>query len=287
MGSFAGQSITNRGSGSTGVLSTLTTNRPASADTVGGTNIGTARENSVPALRNGIFHSVDPEHALRLRQFIKRVNLIKDQYLYQQDDRMGMIYFPESAVVSEFQILEDGRTIEVGIIGNEGAIGTPSAFSSCRAANCTQVCVPGTALVIGRDIFQREVMSDPRLQLVLHNYLNAQIKQLSQRVVCNTFHSVEQRFCTWLLTLRSRSHRERFRLTHEHVARVLGVHRPSVTCIAQTLREKKLIDYGRARLVICDPTGLERLACRCSADLHTSATVPGIWRDGNLPYQTV
>jgi CRP-like cAMP-binding protein len=197
---------------------------------------------------------------------LKRVNLTKDQYIYQQDDKIESIYFPETAVVSEFQILEDGRTIEVGIIGSEGAVGIASAFNICRAANCTQVCIAGTALVVGRDVFEREVISDPRLQMILHNYINGQIKQLSQRVVCNTFHSVEQRFCGWLLNLNRRSHRERFRVTHEHVARVLGVHRPSVTCIAQTLRERKLIDYGRARLVICDKPGLEHLACRCSAD---------------------
>lgn len=217
---------------------------------------------------NALLQFVDPEHFLRLRQFIKRVSLVKDQYLYQQDDEMDVIYFPETAVVSEFQILEDGRTIEVGIIGNEGAVGIASAFNSCRAVNCMQVCVPGSALTIGRDIFEREVMSDTRLQTSLHNYINGQIKQLSQRVVCNTFHSVEQRFCTWLLTLHNRSRREKFKLTHEHVARVLGVHRPSVTCIAQTLRNRKLIDYGRARLVIRDKTGLETIACRCSADLH-------------------
>ena len=70
---------------------------------------------------------------------------------------MGTIYFPESAVISEFQILEDGRTIEVGIIGSEGAVGIPSALNSCTAANCTQICVPGTALAVGRDVFEREV----------------------------------------------------------------------------------------------------------------------------------
>lgn len=222
---------------------------------------------------NTLLQAIRHEQFLRLRQFIKRVSLSKDQYLYQQDDEIQTIYFPETAVVSEFQILEDGRTIEVGIIGNEGALGIPSAFGSCRAANCTQVCVAGTALVIARDVLEREVRSDPRLQKVLHDYINGQIKQLSQRVVCNTFHSVEQRFCSWLLTLHKRSRRDRFRITHEHVARVLGVHRPSVTCIAQVLRDKKLIDYGRARLVISDRTGLERLACRCSAELHTLSTV--------------
>jgi CRP-like cAMP-binding protein len=215
---------------------------------------------------NVLLQNIGTEHLLRLRPFLKRINLAKDQYLYQQDDRIDNIYFPETAVVSEFQILEDGRMIEVGIIGSEGAVGIASAFNSCRAANCMQVCVPGTALVIARDLFEREVAADPRLQMTIHNYINTQIKQLSQRVVCNTFHSVEQRFCTWLLTLQGRSRRDKFRLTHEHVARVLGVHRPSVTCIAQGLREKNLIDYGRARLVIADRGGIEKLACKCSAE---------------------
>jgi len=213
---------------------------------------------------NLLIQNLGSEHLIRLRQFFRRVTLTKDQYLYQQDDKIDNIIFPESAVVSEFQILEDGRMIEVGVIGSEGAVGVASAFSACRAANCTQVCVAGSALVIPRDLVEREVNSDPRLQLILHNYINGQIKQLSQRVVCNTFHSVEQRFCSWLLTLQGRSRRDKFKITHEHVARVLGVHRPSVTCIAQGLRERKLIDYGRARLEICDKPGIEKLACGCA-----------------------
>lgn len=266
MGSFSGQLASGVGAASANVLSTLLTRRTPGAAVKEARRTPGVTDNTLPMFSNGLLQTFDPEHFLRLRQFIKRVSLVKDQYLYQQDDRMGTIFFPESVVVSEFQILEDGRTIEVGIVGSEGAIGVPAAFNSCRAPNCTQVCIPGTALAIGRDIFEREVNSDSRLQLVLHNYINAQIKQLSQRVVCNTFHSVEQRFCTWLLTLQNRSRRERFRLTHEHVARVLGVHRPSVTCIAQTLRERRLIDYGRARLVISDRKGLEALACKCASE---------------------
>jgi CRP-like cAMP-binding protein len=220
---------------------------------------------------NSLLQNIGADHLFRLRPFLKRVNLIKDQYLYQQDDRIENIFFPETAVVSEFQILEDGRMIEVGIVGSEGGVGIASAFYPCHAANCMQICVAGTALVVGRDLFEREVHADPRLQITLHNYINTQVKQLSQRVVCNTFHSVEQRFCSWLLTLRARSHRDRFRITHEHVARVLGVHRPSVTCIAQSLRNRNLIDYGRARLVITDKAGIESLACGCGAE---SAGVP-------------
>src|SRR5688572_10380603 len=75
---------------------------------------------------NTLLQNLGAEHLIRLRPFLKRVNLTKDQYLYQQDDKIDNIYFPETAVVSEFQILEDGRTIEVGIIGSEGGVGIAS-----------------------------------------------------------------------------------------------------------------------------------------------------------------
>lgn len=264
-----GRSSTGTGNGRNGILRGVTP--VSSARPRVGKDVSTdpPKENAFLGPANTILQALDHEQFLGLRQFIKRAHLVKDQYVYQQDDEIDLIYFPETAVVSDFQILEDGRTIEVGIIASEGAVGIASAFGSCRAANCTQVCVSGSALVIGRDIFERAVMSDPRLQRSIHAYLNAQVKQLSQRVVCNTFHSVEQRFCGWLLTLHRRSRRQSFTLTHEHVARVLGVHRPSVTCIAQALRDRELIDYGRARLEIRNRAGLEQIACRCSAD-HSS-----------------
>ena len=234
-----------------------------------GRRAGAATDDTAPRFgTNSLVRDLGHDTFLRIGHLFRRVSLEKEQYLYQQDDLVEYIYFPETAVVSEFQIAEDGRTIEVSIVGSEGAVGVAAAFNSYRAANCIQVCIPGTALAIGREVLERAVMADPRLHFKLHSFLNGQIKQLSQKVVCNTFHSVEQRFCTWLLTLQKRSRREKFRLTHEHVAKVLGVHRPSVTCIAQGLRDRKLIDYGRARLVIRDRRGLERLACRCSADVQ-------------------
>ena len=116
----------------------------------------------------------------------------KDDYLFQQDEAVKCVYFPETAVVSEYQILEDGRTIEVAIVGNEGALGVISAFSSCRAINCSQVCVGGKVLKINSDYLERELSADQSLQYALHQTILRQMKQLSQKIICNTFHSVEQ-----------------------------------------------------------------------------------------------
>ena len=67
METYAGQTVRNRGNGSTGVLSTFT-NLPTSADACG---VGTTAESSIPRPGNSLLQSVDPEHLLRLRQFIK------------------------------------------------------------------------------------------------------------------------------------------------------------------------------------------------------------------------
>jgi len=85
-------------------------------------------------------------------------------------------------------------------------------------------------------------------------------------VACNAHHSVEERFSTWLLMLQDRCPVHRLKLTQEHIARVLGVYRPSVTCIAQEMRERRLIDYVRGNIVIADREGLKKRSCSCYTD---------------------
>jgi CRP-like cAMP-binding protein len=199
----------------------------------------------------------------RLRGQLKEVTLIKEEYLFQQDESVESVYFPETAVISEYQILEDGRTIEVATAGRDSAVGIPSAFGSRRAINCSQVCIGGKALKLSAEALERELAISEDAQRPLQDSIVRQMKHLSQKVICNTFHSVEQRFCTWLLTLSDLSGMNALRITHEHAARVLGVHRPSVTCIAQGLRERGLLDYSRARVILKDRPGLEKNACIC------------------------
>lgn len=212
---------------------------------------------------NRLLSSFPAASLSRLRPHLKEVMLQKEHYLFQQDERVDSVYFPETGVVSEYQILEDGRTIEVSIIGRDSAVGIPSAFGARRAINCSQVCIGGKALKIQSDTLERELDHCEEARRALQEMIVRQMKRLSQKVICNTFHSVEQRFCTWLLLLNDLSGMNALRITHEHAARVLGVHRPSVTCIAQGLRERGLLEYSRARIMIRDRPSVEKNACVC------------------------
>lgn len=203
----------------------------------------------------------------KLRPLMKLTLLTKDDYLYQQDDRVDFIYFPETAVISEFQMLADGRTIEVAVTGAEGAVGISSVWCTSPAVNCAQVCVGGTAYKIETEVMERELTYSRPLQRWLHDQINSYIKQISQKVICNTHHAVEERFCTWLLMLQDRSKKNKFNLTQEYIAGVLGVYRPSVTCMAKSLREKDAIDYVRGQIFISDRNKLKKMSCACYTEL--------------------
>src|SRR5438132_13862598 len=95
---------------------------------------------------NMILNALPADLGRALTASLRPVILTKEQFLYQEDDRLDFIYFPDTAVVSEFKILEDGRMVEIAVTGREGAIGLSSIYSeSYMAPNFTEVSQAGTA----------------------------------------------------------------------------------------------------------------------------------------------
>jgi CRP-like cAMP-binding protein len=81
--------------------------------------------------------------------------------------------------------------------------------------------------------------------------------QLAQNVACGRLHSVEQRLCRWLLGMSDRLRTGEIRITHEVIARALGVRREAVTIAAHHLLMERAIRNGRGHIVILDRARLE------------------------------
>jgi CRP-like cAMP-binding protein len=214
-------------------------------------------------IKNKILGNLPDTILRKLFAFMEEVNFDQNEDIYQPDDVIKYVYFPESSVFSEFQILEDGKTIEVAMTGCEGVVGFSSVFNSFQSPHWAQASIAGKALRIGADIFREEFSCTDSIQKNLFDFVNSYISQITQRVICSTHHLVEERLCCWLLMLRDRCGNDRLQMTQEQIARFLGVHRPSVTLITQSLREKGIIDYRRGKIFIHDRAQLEKLSCVC------------------------
>jgi CRP-like cAMP-binding protein len=218
-------------------------------------------------LNNKLLAAQSEEVYEEMLPYLESVGLSAGDYLYQPGDHVDFIYFPETAVISEFQILEDGRTVEIAMTGNEGILGLLPLFNASQATNWTQVSVSGTAAKINIRVFEKKIARYPQFQKMLFEYITDYVRQISQRSVCNSYHVIEQRFCSWLLMIQDRKKSNKIPLTQEQIARSLGVHRPSLTHIAQNLRAKKIIDYVRGKIYILNRTELENSACACFAEI--------------------
>jgi CRP-like cAMP-binding protein len=206
----------------------------------------------------------------RIAAVSRRVELGADQLIFSPGDKIEWIYFPETAVLSELKVFEDGRTIESSMIGPEGIAGLTAVLAPAVASNWLQVTAAGNAIRIDRILLQKIIGQNEQALAAFQGSVSQHIKQITVRAACNAYHSVRERFSTWLLMLNDRCAGEKLRLTHEQCARSLGVYRPSITCIAQELRSEGVIDYSRGSIVIADLSRLKQACCECYFELAFS-----------------
>ena len=220
---------------------------------------------------NRILSSLKDADAARLDSWLELTALTASSDLTSLEERREFVYFPETAVVSHLHTSADGNTIETALTGRDGIFGLAGLLGSSAPPffSTAQITVNGSAWRVKTDVLQREMSANASLQKSIYKAVNNRLLQLSQRAVCNAFHLAENRLCKWLLQLHDQTGREVLPLTHDQIARSLGIQRPSITHAAQNLREKKLIGYVRGRIRLLDIAKLESNACECYGTLKS------------------
>jgi CRP-like cAMP-binding protein len=198
-----------------------------------------------------------------LQPHLERLPLAFKQSLYQADKQLEFVYFIETGVASLVNTMANGQAAEVGTIGNEGIVGLPLVLGDDQAPTAVYVQVPGAGLRMEASRFKRELAHSPTMQVVMLRYVHALFNQVAQSAACNHFHSLEQCCCRWLLMTRDRMDSDRFLLTQEFLAMMLGVQRPGVSIAAGSLQRAGLITYNRGNVTILDGAGLKRRSCEC------------------------
>ena len=221
------------------------------------------RQESNNAFENRLLAALPREEYERLSLHLEPVKLPPGKIVYNAGEFMGHAYFPRGGMFSLLAITERGRTIEVGMIGNEGVAGLPLILGGDAIQYQVMVQIFVRAFRLRRDVLREAFHRGGHLQALLLRYANTLINQIAQSAACNRFHTVEQRLCRWLLVSRDRVQGDVIPLTQEFLSHMLGVPRSSVTTVAGTLQSRRLIRYSRGKIYLLDRAGLERSSCEC------------------------
>jgi CRP-like cAMP-binding protein len=222
-----------------------------------------ASENLPLPAQNRLLAALDAEDLALVAPKLVPVMMEKGALLYDPGDMIDAVYFPDDCVISLMTLMESGAAIESAAIGREGALGLMAAVSPRQSLSRALVQVPGRARRITAAHLHRAWEQSAQIRDLIDRHNEALFAHAIHSVACNALHSVEARFCRWLLSCHDRIDSSTVALTQEFLADMLGVQRTTVTVVARALQASGLIRYRRGMVDILDRAGLEAIACEC------------------------
>jgi CRP-like cAMP-binding protein len=200
----------------------------------------------------------------RLLPHLELVPLRLGEVLYETGDLLKHVYFPTTSIVSLLYLMENGAPTEVAMVGNDGIVGI-GLFMGGHGLMVDRAVVQsaGHAYRLKGLAIKQGFNRAGSLQHLLLRYTMALLRQMSQTVVCNRHHTVDQQLCRWLLLSLDRLPTMELNMTQKLISDMLGVRREGVTEAAGRLQSAGLIHYSRGRITVLDRPGLEARVCEC------------------------
>jgi CRP-like cAMP-binding protein len=198
-----------------------------------------------------------------MRADLTYVGLPHHLSLHEPTQKIEFVYFPNKGMVSQVVVTKDGRTVEVGVVGNEGYVGAGLAAGLSRSSVREIIQIAGDGFRMMGNALERILRSAPQLRMILSRHAGLQGMQVAQTAACNRLHDIQQRLSRWLLMTQDRVHAGVLPITHDFIATMMGTDRSTVSLAAAVLQKKGIIDYVRGAVKIVNRRKLERSACEC------------------------
>src|SRR5271154_6063601 len=200
-----------------------------------------------------------------MRADLAYVDLPHHLSLHEPTQKIEFVYFPNRGMVSQVVVTKDGRTVEVGVVGNEGYVGAGLAAGLSRSPVREVIQIAGDGFRMMGNALERILRLAPQLQVLLNRHTGLQGMQVAQTAACNRLHNIQQRLSRWLLMTQDRVGSGALPITHDFIATMMGTDRSTVSAAASKLQKMGIIKYVRGAVNVMKRRELEKTACECYA----------------------
>ncbi len=227
---------------------------------------------TIPTRTNRLLETLPTSELTFLLASTESVELPVRTILYEPGIRPRYAYFLTSGIASIVRNTANGSVVEVGIIGREGLVGAIHLLGPLELPTQSFMQISGS----GRRILLADLGKifniAPSLHRRISEFIQFRVINACQLAACNASHSVEQRLARWLLNIQDRMQEDTFALTHEFLAEMLAVQRPTLSIVAKQFQMARIVAYRHGQMQILEHDTLQGLACDCygiSHDLFT------------------
>ncbi|MBY0319482.1 MAG: helix-turn-helix domain-containing protein [Reyranella sp.] len=220
------------------------------------------RAREEPHFANAVLDALPTATRAALARSLERVPLRQGDVLDAAGAPVAYVHFPVEGLVSIFVGATAATRIEAATIGRDGMTAPGVLLGDSVSPGQTVVQANGSAWRIPAATLYQLSESDSTLRRHLLGQVGGALRHLADTLSYSGRATIVERLAHWLLQATWRLGSRRLELTHDAIAEVLGVRRPSVTTSLQMLEGNHLIRSTRRAVVILDPAGLAKLARR-------------------------
>src|SRR5580658_5523501 len=127
--------------------------KPTSRTKVTPLHAGARSDAAGRAVSNVILLSIPDEEFDLLRPHLEPVELPQHEILHEVGEKIDFIYFLNAGMISLVALSGDGRSVEVGIVGKEGAVGMSRTMGLRQAIFRAIMQISGTGVRIPSEVF--------------------------------------------------------------------------------------------------------------------------------------
>jgi CRP-like cAMP-binding protein len=212
---------------------------------------------------NKLLNALEPGAFDRMAKKLTRVKLRPKQVVYKPNEPIDHVLFPENAVLCLMTLMSNGDTIEAATVGREGASWISAAAGAPSMPCETIVVIEGTAMRLPIADLDRELKDNDHFLDVLTQYSHALLIASMRTSACNGLHGLQERCARWMLMTLDRVDADRFAVTKEFLAQLLGTNRPTASVLVSTLERAGILNVDGRWVTLADRNRLKEAACEC------------------------
>ena len=212
---------------------------------------------------NHLLNALKPDAFERVAKRLTRVTLRPKDVVYKPNEPIEHILFPENAVICLMTVMSNGDTIEAATVGREGATWISASVGALSMPCETIAVIEGTALRLPIADVDRELKENDHFRHVLTEYSHALLIASMRTAACNGLHGLQERCARWILMTLDRVDADRFAVTKEFLAQLLGTNRPTASLLGSTLEKADILHVKGREVTLADRDRLKEAACEC------------------------
>src|SRR5579872_853384 len=224
----------------------------------------TALEPRPGVFGNRLLDVLPRDEVVRLAPFLRRLFLHRGEDL-SVGAHADHVYFPVDALLWAWSKTTDTeRPTSLHVVGRGGVMSLAPVLGFATARENVLVISPGSAWRLHRAALDTiaDSMRSPLRRVLLHSAY-ASFAIAACRLACNSEHNVDRRLARWLLWVTDETGKPEVTLTHQQLADLAAIRRPSVSLALADLQRRGIVRVHHGLVQVLDRSRLERESCPC------------------------